>query len=77
MARVGGKGDRKGNKIVIIDLEGSESEGSESSGRTDSSKDEVKRTACFVSGIGFETMFSDKDRYNPRHDAINHFIRLI
>ena len=47
MARVGGEGDRKGNKVVIRDLEGG---CSEISRRTASSKDEVNCIACLVSG---------------------------
>ena len=49
MVRVGGKGDRKGNKVVIRDQEGG---CSEISRRAASSKDEVKRIACLVSWRG-------------------------
>jgi hypothetical protein len=51
VARIGGEGDRKGNKVVIRDLEGCYNEISR---RTASSKDEVKRIAFLVSwrGVG-------------------------
>ena len=49
MARIGGEGDRKGNEVVIRDLEWGYSEISR---RTASSKDEVKCIACLVSGRG-------------------------
>ena len=50
VVRFGGKGDRKGNKVVIIDLNGG---CSEISRRASSSKDEGKRIACLVSWRGF------------------------
>ena len=46
MVRVGGKGDRKGNKVVIRDPERG---CSEISRRAASSKDEAKRISCLVS----------------------------
>jgi hypothetical protein len=49
VVRVGGKGDRKGNKVVIRDLEGGCSEISK---RAASSKDVVNRIACLVSWRG-------------------------
>jgi hypothetical protein len=42
---VGGEKERKGNKVVIRDMEGGCSEI-----RTASGEDEVKRIACLVSG---------------------------
>ena len=47
MARVGRKGNRKGNKIVFRNHEGV---CSEISRRTASSNDDVKRIACLMSG---------------------------
>jgi hypothetical protein len=49
VVREGGKGDRKGNKVVIRDLEGS---CSDISRRAASSKEEVKHIACIVSWRG-------------------------
>jgi hypothetical protein len=62
VARVGGEGDRKGNKVVIRDLEGALREIRR---RTAFSKDEVKRIACLVSGKGLGVGAGVKSRGRP------------
>jgi hypothetical protein len=57
VVRVGGKGDRKGNKVVIRGLEGG---CSEISRRAASSKDEVKHVACHVSWRDWERVRSKR-----------------
>jgi hypothetical protein len=59
VARVGGEEDRKGNKVVIRDLEGGFCEISR---QTSSSKDDVKYIACFVSGKGLERVRSKEGK---------------
>jgi hypothetical protein len=62
VASVGGEGDRKGNTVVIRDLEGGGC--SEINRRTASIKDEVKPIACLVSGkrLGTGQVKSGKER---------------